>query len=227
MKKAPVQKKRPTPRRKTAQERQRDGDPFSIVGNVPDEWSYQWMAVSVYGDTGCVARSVDDMVGNHWTPVPAKRHPKMPAANGYIEIGGQRLMERPLFLTLQAQAEDLDRARALAAEAQKANDSSISNAAFLQAAQPIDEKEVAAARARLSEHQGRVYAEISLTIGVVLTDREIETAVSMRMDEKEYAKRKFLMRADVLQLINDHSHRDSNHVKVFDFVRLTTKDEWQ
>jgi hypothetical protein len=50
---------------------------------------------------------------NHWTPVPADRHPEMmPVGHqGPVAKDGMILMERPAYLTEDARQEDLEIAR--------------------------------------------------------------------------------------------------------------------
>lgn len=73
---------------------------------VPDGWSYEWKRESVYGQP-----DPDHQVNlraNHWRPVPVERHPNLmpPGHTGAIKKDGMVLMERPLYLTQDAQMED-------------------------------------------------------------------------------------------------------------------------
>lgn len=73
---------------------------------IPDGWSYEWKRESVYGQP-----DPDHQVNlraNHWRPVPVERHPNLmpPGATGAIKKDGQVLMERPAYLTHDAQMED-------------------------------------------------------------------------------------------------------------------------
>lgn len=79
---------------------------------IPDGWSYEWKRVSVYGQP-----DPDHMINlksNHWRPVPLARHPNMmpgiskDGETTAIIKDGQMLMERPLYLTIDAQQEDYE-----------------------------------------------------------------------------------------------------------------------
>lgn len=81
------------------------------VDNIPEGMSYEWKRVSVYGKGD---PSYDVLMREQgWEPVNSKRHPEM-VADGYdgaIIRDGLMLMERPIELTREAQAEDLAAAR--------------------------------------------------------------------------------------------------------------------
>jgi hypothetical protein len=79
---------------------------------VPDGWSYQGIAVSVYGQP----QSTLGFLNNGWTPVPASRHDGMFMPIGHdgpIIIDGQMIVERPIELTLEARDEEIAAARNL------------------------------------------------------------------------------------------------------------------
>ena len=91
------------------------GDIFERV-KAPKGWSYQWQAITaVNKELDEIHKgSVVDMYENGWRPVPASRHPGVwtpPGYEGAIIVKGQRLEERPLELTKQAQREDEARAK--------------------------------------------------------------------------------------------------------------------
>lgn len=96
------------------------GDIFAIPDElVPTGWEYQWVAVSVIGNTEVLMDQNLLMAENGWRPVPAKRYPGrfMPAGyEGNITRGGQMLMERPKVLCDEARAEDLAAARQLVSD---------------------------------------------------------------------------------------------------------------
>lgn len=78
---------------------------------IPDGWDYQWVTHSVYNmpDTGHQVM----MAENGWTAVPAERHAGYfmpPDYKGPIIRDGLMLMERPMSLTLEARAEDREKA---------------------------------------------------------------------------------------------------------------------
>src|SRR5215469_2687134 len=92
-------------------------DPFHIPPElIPVGWTYQWNTISVVGNQDVVMDQANGMYENGWRPVPAERHPGMfvpRGRTGEIVRGGQRLEERPIALTEQAQAEDIKNARQL------------------------------------------------------------------------------------------------------------------
>ena len=90
-------------------------DPYEIPkAEIPDGWDYQWNRVSVTGDPAM--GDTVNMHANGWRPVPAERHPGRwfePGYKGEILLGGLRLEERPLELSIEAKAEDNLAARKL------------------------------------------------------------------------------------------------------------------
>jgi len=78
---------------------------------APPGWSYEWKMKSV---NGWIDPTFDrrTQIGG-WEPVEAKRHPElMPKGTaGAIEIDGMVLCERPLEITKDRQARDLQMAR--------------------------------------------------------------------------------------------------------------------
>lgn len=93
------------------------GDIFEIPKEmIPENWDYQWNAVSIAGNSEIILDQNHMMHQNGWRPVPAERYagtlvPK--GATGNIIRGQQMLMERPLALSLEARAEDLRNAHQL------------------------------------------------------------------------------------------------------------------
>ena len=97
-------------------ERKRKGgqlaDKYHIDASaIPDGMSYEWKTVSVFGKED---PSYNVMLRDQgWEPVTSDRHPDM-VAEGYkgpIIRDGLMLMERPIELTREAQAEDRAAAR--------------------------------------------------------------------------------------------------------------------
>jgi len=95
-------------------ERKRKGgqlnDPFR-VDNIPPGTSYEWKRTTVYGKSD---PSYDILMREQgWEPVDASRHPELVAEGhqGAIVRDGLILMERPIELTHEAQAEDRAAAR--------------------------------------------------------------------------------------------------------------------
>jgi hypothetical protein len=83
---------------------------------VEKGWSMQWLAHTVVGNGEVVQDQLLGMLENGWRPVKAGRFPGrfMPAGTSpeaHIVRGGQGLYERPLSLTKEAQAEDIQIAR--------------------------------------------------------------------------------------------------------------------
>lgn len=79
---------------------------------IPDGWSYQFIACSVYGKR----ESTIGFMNNGWTPVMASRHDGMfmPIGHdGAIIVDELMLVERPIELTLEAREEEIGAARNL------------------------------------------------------------------------------------------------------------------
>lgn len=98
----------------TLRERKRKGGQLNDryrVDNIPDGTSYEWKRVSIYGKGD---PSYDVLMREQgWEPVDATRHPELVADGhvGAIVRDGLMLMERPIELTREAQAEDKIAAR--------------------------------------------------------------------------------------------------------------------
>ena len=98
-------------------------DIFHIPPNIiPQSWDYQWNVIEVLGQQQTAATLA--MAENGWRPVPAGRHKGMfmPAnypENGEIIRDGMRLEERPMDLTLEARAEERQKANALVRDQQE------------------------------------------------------------------------------------------------------------
>lgn len=90
--------------------RRRTTDPFYIDPRlIKPGWSYEWKRESVHGQPS--TEHMINMRENHWKPVPADRHPQLAAAGEtVIRRGGTVLMERPKYLTEEAQMEDIQAA---------------------------------------------------------------------------------------------------------------------
>jgi hypothetical protein len=84
------------------------GDKFHIPPDIiPPGWSYEWKRHSVWNKEDPAYMNGLGSVG--WTPVMAESHPGvfLPLeAKGHIIREGMILMERPMSLTLEAQAEE-------------------------------------------------------------------------------------------------------------------------
>ncbi len=91
--------------------RTRSREPFYVDPKIiPTGVSYEWKRQSAYGMPD--PEHMTNMRENHWKPVPADRHPHLAqdGTKGTIERSGQILMERPLYLTQEAQREDWETA---------------------------------------------------------------------------------------------------------------------
>jgi hypothetical protein len=85
-------------------------DPFHVPSEiVPEGWSYQWNAVTIYNNPDLLIGQQMQMYENGWRPVPAERHPGryVPVnKTGDIIRDGMRLEERPIGMTKQAKNEE-------------------------------------------------------------------------------------------------------------------------
>jgi len=92
------------PVRSTVRERKRKGgsniDRFWVdPAMIPDGMSWEWKRQTVFGKSD---RSYDAFLSDQgWLPVEQSRYPNFP-----VERDGMILMERPIELTREAQAED-------------------------------------------------------------------------------------------------------------------------
>lgn len=80
--------------------RKRTDDKFFIDQRIiPAGMDYNWKRESVYGKPDTF--HMNEMMENHWTPVPVSRHPGL-----IVKQDGMVLMERPLYLSEEARRED-------------------------------------------------------------------------------------------------------------------------
>ena len=73
---------------------------------IPDGWVYQWKRHTILGQED--PQYMAEVYRAGWRPVPAERHPGEwgpKDQKGSVLIGGQMLMERPVELDEEAQAE--------------------------------------------------------------------------------------------------------------------------
>lgn len=90
-------------------------DIFDIpLALIPVGWEYQWVAISVHGDTELVEDQNLLMAENGWRPVPHSRHASRfkegkgaDGKGGCIIRGKQMLMERPKSMCDEARAEEV------------------------------------------------------------------------------------------------------------------------
>jgi hypothetical protein len=98
-----------------------DTNPHHIdPSSIPDGMVYQWNTVSIYGsEDGKIRQQAINMARQHWTPVPASRHPEIATdddkgrakgrdgkSENAIIIGGLRLDERPAYLSEESRREE-------------------------------------------------------------------------------------------------------------------------
>jgi hypothetical protein len=74
-------------------------------------WDYQWITITVVGNSDVAAQHVNMMSANGWRPVPANRPGfrewfGLSEQAATIDIEGLRLVERPMALTEQARADE-------------------------------------------------------------------------------------------------------------------------
>jgi hypothetical protein len=107
-------------------ERKRKGggavDKFYVPQSmIPDGWTYEWKRASTINAPD--AAYTVELLENGWTNVPAGRHKQFmpPGYTGEtIERDGLVLMERPVYLTDEARAEEAGRTRQQMREKQEA-----------------------------------------------------------------------------------------------------------
>jgi hypothetical protein len=78
---------------------------------IPPDMTYEWKAKTCFG-APTDPMHWQDLLENHWKPVPKERHPGV-----VVENDGLVLMERPKYLTQEARQEDFDIAREQARKA--------------------------------------------------------------------------------------------------------------
>lgn len=91
------------------------GDRFHIdKADIPEGWSYQWIAMEIMG--AHQRQSLANFAAGGWEPVTMDRYPGRYGPKGSIEhiiLDGLGLYERPKELTEEARGEEVDAARAL------------------------------------------------------------------------------------------------------------------
>jgi len=97
-----------------------EGDPYFIApGEIPEGWTYQWIAVTVTGQEQ--RKSLASFARGGWEPVPMSRYPgrygpaKLQGKDNeeHIVIEGLGLYERPTELTDEARHEEVTAAKNL------------------------------------------------------------------------------------------------------------------
>lgn len=99
------------PEERLYRQRPEGGFDFSIAKDIiPQGWSYEWKRKSYLGKQD--TRHMNSLRLNHWSDVPASRHPELASEDphGAIVVDGMVLMERPAYLTKEAREESLGNA---------------------------------------------------------------------------------------------------------------------
>ncbi|MCV9940916.1 hypothetical protein OIU35_31585 [Boseaceae bacterium BT-24-1] len=97
----------PVPGERLVRQRTQHSDKFHIdPRKIPSGMTYEYKRISCLGQADPFYEQ--DLAANHWSPVPASRHPELMAGSteGTIVREGLQLMERPAYLTEEARAED-------------------------------------------------------------------------------------------------------------------------
>lgn len=91
------------------------GDPFHVPPEFMEPgWDYQWITETVVNSPDAAMRHRLNMITNGWRAVPHSRMPGVygpEGASGAILIEGQGLYERPMKLSEDARAEDIEKAK--------------------------------------------------------------------------------------------------------------------
>lgn len=184
-----MSKKRPT-----------ESDPFEVIGKIPDNVTYQWVAHSILGNTEAAASHFQAMVEGGWRPVLPKRHPRMTHKGRRIVVGGQVLMQRPRKLSDAATAENLRIAKAQINEESKQYRSKpgvILPHIDHWRERKFTHAQVVEFKNNLGDRGGLKYVEV--TIGVLIDDDEFQMATAhLSLSPQEYIRRRIYMDTDVL-----------------------------
>lgn len=181
-------------------------DPFEIVGKIPKGISYQWHAESVMGVENRGVLRVARAAG--WTFVPPQRHPKMHRVKNAIRVGACVLMQRrTVSVRADRQREEraalaMFRESPLAPDRYKDNDKWRAFEACVSAAPSYTGEDIKAAAHVLPVVDGRRYCYV--TIPVAIDDKEIETALCLKLEPTEYVRRRLVMDEEVVLV-----HRNS------------------
>ena len=154
-------------------------DPFEVIGEIPDGLAYQWVALKILGSAKAAQPQIDQMKRGGWMPVPSDRHPQMPHQGIWIIINDQLLVQKPKRLVYAEQDRLNVQARAMV------------NPQHTGRLFTADDVEIA--KQKLKIFDGRAYAEFTITMGLALSDREIEAALYLDLDPSEYARRRIMM----------------------------------
>ena len=207
-------------KRKSAKQRKRFD--YEIIGTIPKNTSYQWIAESICGDTETADNAYGYMIANGgWKPVPSRRHPKMPKKSGHIVFEGQVLMERPLELTQAAQAQERKIARELFAAHPASPDYDgkklfVTNLDELGSANEYSE--------RLAQNKAEaevVRFSFPHIINIFASSKDIDAAAVCGLSVAEYMRRKVLIRLQCPTIVTMRSVADGT----FEFVNLLVSEK--
>jgi hypothetical protein len=199
-----------------------------IATEAPDELTYQWCAVEVNGSREIAEHTYQ------WAKAGWK---SAPLPNDGEPYSGQVLMQRPASDSREKRRREIDEAHRqhkIGLTQGYQLDESMRGTWFpyispVIVSDPYITKDlVIAAKNECKQIDGRAYVTFPLTIGLMLTDSEIETALALKLDLPEYGRRKFMMRVEYLHCLNSDasSHsRNDGEPKVFEFVNFTSKNE--
>lgn len=180
-------------------------DPFIVIGEIPAALTYQWVPVAILGDYALAKDNLARHERNGWGCVPWKRHPKMPRDRKWIVVRDQLLMQKPKRLVQETLRRNTDDARAMydqhiASPSRFGLGDERRWSAFVAAVTTSDawtQDQFDAAKTTLNETQSGIrYCEV--TIGMVVSDLEIENASWLKLTPQEYIRRRVIMDTEVL-----------------------------
>jgi hypothetical protein len=186
----------PSGRRGKAPEQARD--PFVVIGEIPRDKAYQWVAFAIRGDeTLANAIYKGPMSKGGWHPVSPSMHPSMPSVNGCIEVLGQVLMQRSKEKNDYARALAEDTARYIGSMNRFLAEENV--APFMPphpwqaggGVETAEDIEGRAAYAALPEQEKLKY--VMVQIGIEVRERDAETAANLKLNVAEYMKRRVYM----------------------------------
>jgi hypothetical protein len=168
-------------------------DPFAVIGEIPPDTVYQWVAFAIAGDEALAdAIYKGPMSAGGWYPVSPSRHPSMPSVNGCIEVLGQVLMQRSKEENDAARQRELDKAEDLRKRSDQEQASPFMPAPPWQhVGETAEDIEAKAVYAALPE-QGKLRG-VMVQIGVEVSERDTEIAASLKLSIYEYTRRRVYM----------------------------------
>jgi hypothetical protein len=178
-------------------------DPFEVVGKIPDKLAYQWCSLKITGSAEAAEPQLLQWKRGGWKPVPASRHPRMRHVKNRIIVNDQLLMQKPKALVQQEL--EADKKAALAQfDQNKLNPNrypdpegrwSALSPAINVTAWTKDQFDRSKEKLPVSADD-RTYC--SVTIGILVSDRDIENSLWLNLDVAEYMRRRIIMDTSVL-----------------------------